>query len=44
MMSRVDNLPPDQVSIGMSVGASVILENDQPLAVFTPVGGLYELA
>jgi uncharacterized OB-fold protein len=38
MMSRVDTVRPDQVTIGMAVRASVIVENDQPLVVFTPVG------
>jgi uncharacterized OB-fold protein len=38
MMSRVDKLRPDQVSIGMAVRASVIVENGQPLVVFTPAG------
>jgi uncharacterized OB-fold protein len=38
MMSRVDTIRPDQVTIGMAVRASVIVEHDQPLVVFTPVG------
>lgn len=37
MMSRVDTLRPEEVTIGMAVKVSVIVENDQPLVVFTPV-------
>lgn len=36
MMSRVQNIPPDQVKIGMSVRALVIREDGRPLVVFEP--------
>jgi uncharacterized OB-fold protein len=36
MMSRVDNIAPEQVQIGMSVKAKIVRENDQPLLVFEP--------
>jgi uncharacterized OB-fold protein len=38
MMSRVDTLRPEEVTIGLAVRASVIVENDQALVVFTPAG------
>lgn len=38
MMSRVDTLRPEEVTIGLAVRASVIVEYDQPLVVFTPAG------
>jgi len=36
MMSRVQNIPPDQVKIGMSVRALVIREDGVPMVVFEP--------
>ena len=36
MMSRVQNIPPEQVKIGMSVRALVIREDGRPLVVFEP--------
>jgi len=36
MMSRVQNIPPDQVKIGMSVRALVIREDGRPVIVFEP--------
>lgn len=36
MMSRVQNIPPDQVKIGMSVRALVIREDGRPVVVFEP--------
>ena len=36
MMSRVQNILPDQVKIGMSVRAFVIREDGAPLVVFEP--------
>ena len=35
MMSRVDGIAPDKVSIGMAVQAHIIHENMQPLVIFT---------
>jgi uncharacterized OB-fold protein len=37
MMSRVDGMPADQVSIGMKVNARIVQENDKPLLVFEPL-------
>lgn len=37
MMSRVDGIAPEAVTIGMAVKAKVIVENDQPMVVFEPV-------
>ena len=37
LMSRVDGIPPEAVTIGMSVKARVIVENDQPMVVFEPL-------
>jgi uncharacterized OB-fold protein len=36
MMSRVQNIPPDQVKIGMPVRALVIREDGIPMVVFEP--------
>jgi uncharacterized OB-fold protein len=36
MMSRVDGLPPDAVTIGTPVTARVISEDGNPLLVFVP--------
>lgn len=36
MMSRVQNILPDQVKIGMSVRALVIREDGRPVVVFEP--------
>src|SRR5271165_6128547 len=36
MMSRVQNIPPEQVKIGMLVRALVIREDGRPLVVFEP--------
>lgn len=36
MMSRVEGLPPDQVKIGMSVKAKIIVEGGESLVVFEP--------
>lgn len=36
MMSRVQNVLPDQVKIGMSVRALVIREDGRPVVVFEP--------
>jgi uncharacterized OB-fold protein len=36
MMSRVEGLPPDQVKIGMSVKAKIIIEGGASLVVFEP--------
>ena len=36
MMSRVQNIPPDQVKIGMSVRAKIVSEEDGPVVVFEP--------
>jgi uncharacterized OB-fold protein len=36
MMSRVDALAPELVSIGLAVTASIVTENGQPLVVFSP--------
>jgi len=38
MMSRVEEIPPEQVRIGMAVKARIITDHDHPLVVFTPVG------
>ena len=37
MMSRVDGIAPEAVTIGMAVKARVITEGEQPLLVFEPV-------
>jgi hypothetical protein len=37
MMSRVDGIAPEAVTIGMAVKARVITESEQPLLVFEPV-------
>ena len=34
MMSRVEGMAPDEVTIGMPVKAEIITENQQPLVVF----------
>lgn len=36
LMSRVDGLPADQVTIGLKVRARIIEEGDKPLLVFVP--------
>jgi uncharacterized OB-fold protein len=36
LMSRVDGIAPDAVTIGMAVHASIITEQDKPLLVFVP--------
>lgn len=36
MMSRVQNIPPERVKIGMAVRALVIREDGGPLVVFEP--------
>lgn len=38
MMSRVDGIPFDQISIGMAVKASIITEDAQSMVIFTPAG------
>lgn len=38
MMSRVENIEPEKVAIGMSVKARVTVENGQAMVVFDPVG------
>lgn len=38
LMSRVEGLKPDLVTIGMAVKAGIITENEQPLLVFTQAG------
>ena len=37
LMSRVDGIAPEAVTIGMSVKAKVIVENDQAMVVFEPL-------
>ncbi|MEO8804452.1 MAG: OB-fold domain-containing protein [Burkholderiaceae bacterium] len=37
MMSRVDGVAPEDVKIGMSVRAKVVVENEQPMVVFEPL-------
>ena len=37
LMSRVDGIAPEAVTIGMPVKARVIKESEQPLVVFEPV-------
>lgn len=39
MMSRVDGIAPEAVTIGMAVQAAVIDEDDGPLIVFRPAAG-----
>jgi uncharacterized OB-fold protein len=39
MMSRVEGVRPDLVTIGMAVKAAIIIENAEPLVVFTQAGG-----
>ncbi|MDD3443819.1 MAG: OB-fold domain-containing protein [Zavarzinia sp.] len=39
MMSRVDGIPAESVSIGMAVEAAIVIEDDAPVVVFKPVGG-----
>ena len=36
LMSRVDGIAVDEVTIGMAVRASIISEGDKPLLVFVP--------
>ena len=36
MMSRVQNIAPQDVKIGMTVRAKIISEEDKPLVVFVP--------
>jgi uncharacterized OB-fold protein len=36
IMSRVDELPADEVRIGMSVDARIVEQDDKPLIVFVP--------
>lgn len=36
LMSRVQDMAPDQVSIGQRVSSLIITENEAPLLVFTP--------
>jgi hypothetical protein len=37
MMSRVQNVPPQDVKIGMAVRATIVREESGPLVVFEPV-------
>ena len=37
LMSRVDGVPPEAVTIGMAVQSRIITENDAPVLVFEPV-------
>ncbi|MER7717718.1 Zn-ribbon domain-containing OB-fold protein [Streptomyces flaveolus] len=37
MMSRVEGVPPEDVTIGARVALTVITEDDEPLAVFRPL-------
>ncbi len=39
MMSRVDEIPPESVRIGMHVKARIVVEAERPIVVFTPVQG-----
>lgn len=36
LLSRVDDLPPEEVRIGMAVRARIVQENDMPVLVFVP--------
>ena len=36
MMSRVDDIAVDAVTVGMAVKARIVTEGDQPLLVFVP--------
>ena len=36
MLSRVQNIPPEQVKIGMAVRACVVRDEGRPLVVFEP--------
>jgi uncharacterized OB-fold protein len=36
IMSRVDNITPDSVHIGMPVEARIVQEDDKPMIVFVP--------
>ena len=38
MMSRVENIPPDQVKIGLAVSVSIKQTDDSALLVFVPAG------
>lgn len=38
MMSRVDEVEPEAIRIGMKVKAKVVSEDGKPLVVFTPAG------
>jgi uncharacterized OB-fold protein len=40
MMSRVEGVAPADIRIGMAVKAGIVTDNDQPLVVFSPVGGV----
>lgn len=37
MMSRVDDVAPDAVTIGMKVKARIVEEDGKPLVVFSPI-------
>jgi uncharacterized protein len=37
MMSRIDGIAPDAVTIGMAVLAKIVIENDAPVVVFEPL-------
>ena len=37
MMSRIENIDPDDVVIGLRVAARIISEEDTPLVVFIPI-------
>lgn len=37
LMSRVEGIAPEAVTIGMAVKAKVVTDNEQPLVVFEPV-------
>ncbi len=39
LMSRVDGVDPQEVSIGMAVEAAIVSENEAPLLVFRPAAG-----
>jgi uncharacterized OB-fold protein len=38
MMSRVEGVTPEEVTIGMDVQAKIIREDDEPFVVFVPTG------
>lgn len=39
MMSRVEGIPPELVTIGMEVQAHIVSASNEPLVVFRPVSG-----